>query len=859
VTLCGGCARLGADCERAVSVTDISIEGFILANLFMLSLGIFSVAWWPELPDLGVSAAIVIALLPLLSVSRLRILVFLAAGMFWGIFSGHQLLDNSLPEALGGEEFLVSGRIISLVDSNTVRSRFSFASETIQTLDSPQQQLASGKLLLSWYAGQQLEAGQRWQLVVRLRRPRGFVNPGVFDYQSWLLQQGYMASGYVRSPELAEQLPEQFGIDQLLVQPLRLRSVIRNYLEEADLSPRGRAVLLALSIGDKSQLASWWQDLARLGIVHLLVISGLHIGLMALLGGLVGKGFTRLSIALFALYYSVFRFFGWRRLGFSFGFGKGSLKGLGAGPNLDPTVGPSFHWLPPLMGLLAAGAYSLLAGFSLPTQRALIGVAVVVLAKLCWRPIQPFVCLVWAITLIALLQPLAVLSAGFWLSFTAVATLILWFSPWRSTDLWWGKKRTLSAQLALLAIMSVPLLLFIGRLSWLAPLVNIVAVPWVSLVTVPSALLGCLLLIVSESAAEAVWRLADGSIELLWQLLDLLPQDLGFLVSPVGASSLVLTAALLGGICLMLPTNLSERWLGLLPMLLLLVFAERPKFGLRVTVLDVGQGLAVVVETQRHSLVYDSALQYSPAFSAGSGIIAPYLWRRGWSAIDMTLISHEDRDHSGGFAGLQQVLPSRQIMTGPGVAYTGTILDGATPVICRRGTQWRWDGALFEILAPVEAQGQSASTSADKSANKSANLTDSNLTGNDSSCVLRIRWRDITLLLPGDIESTAEYQLLDSGRLSGSAPVDLLVAPHHGSKTSSTPRFVHQLRPKQVVFSAGYQHQFGHPHPSVSKRYGEVGSDLWNTAEQGAITFEWLLSGELEITAARRQAQRWWR
>ena len=793
----------------------------------MLSLGIFSVAWWPSLPSLGGSFVGLICLLPLWRVARLRAAVFLAAGLFWGIFSGHQLLDNSLPEALGGEEFLVSGRIVSLVDSNNRRSRFSFAADSMELLDSAEQPLDGGKLLLSWYAAEKLEPGQRWQLVVRLRRPRGFVNPGAFDYQSWLLQQGYSATGYVRSPKLAQQLPTGSAFESLMAQPLRLRSAIEAAIEQADLSEQGRAVLLALSIGDKRQLASWWQDLARWGIVHLLVISGLHIGLMALLGGLLGKGLARLLIVFSGLSNKVFRSLGWRCIAWRrFAFESS----------------PKLHWLPPVMGLLAAAARSLLAGFSLPTQRALIAVAVVVLAKLSFRRIQPFVCLVWAVTLIALLQPLAVLSAGFWLSFTAVAILILWFSPWQSIDPWWPKKRTVTAQLALLVLMSVPLLFFIGRLSWLAPMVNLVAVPWVSLVTVPSTLLGCLLLPISEQAAGAIWQLSDWSVELLWRLLLHLPPDQGFLVSPVGASSLVLVAALLAGLGLLLPAYLGARWIAVLPLALLLVFSERPKFGLRVTVLDVGQGLAVVVESSGHSLLYDSAAQYSRAFSAGSGIIAPYLWQRGWRAIDKTIISHEDGDHSGGFAGLQQVLPSRQIITGPGVDYPPEILAGQAVDICRAGTQWRWDNVYFEVLAPTLPVEQGAT-----------------IKGNNSSCVLHIRWRDIQVLLPGDIESTAEYQLLDSGSVKNSQPLDLLVAPHHGSKTSSTPGFVQQLRPKEVVFSAGYQHHFGHPHPLVSKRYTAVGSGIWNTAEQGAITFEWLLSGELKISTARGQTQHWWR
>ena len=566
-----------------------------------------------------------------------------------------------------------------------------------------------------------------------------------------------------------------------------------------------------------------------MGIVHLLVISGLHIGLVALFGAALGKGLARLVILMSSAC---------------------SLLGL-------RLSSPALHWLAPVSGLLAAGAYSLLAGFSLPTQRALIAVAVVVIARLRFRRIQPFVCLIWALTLIALLQPLAVLSAGFWLSFSAVAILIAWFSPWQSIDPWWTKKRTVSAQLALLVVMSVPLLFFIGRLSWLAPLVNLVAVPWVSMVTVPTVLFGCLLLPVSSRTAEVIWAISDWSVNLLWRFLDLLPSDQGFLVSPVGASSLVLSAALLAGLCLMLPRHLRERWLGVLPLALLLLFNDRPKFGLRVTVLDVGQGLAVVVETDKRNLLYDSGAQFSAAFSAGSGIVAPFLWQRGWRSITTTLISHEDGDHSGGFAALQQVLPSRQIITGPGVNYPEAVLQGQNVEICNAGAEWRWGEVLFEILSPVSAVGSITARE-----------------GNNSSCVLRIRWRDIQLLLPCDIESATEYQLLDTGRLDG-PHLDVLVAPHHGSKTSSTAKFVQQLQPKHVVFSAGYRHQFGHPHPSVVNAYNAVNSRVWNTAEQGAITFEWSrhekpardltgeltgeLSGQLTVTTARGQARRWWR
>lgn len=205
----------------------------------------------------------------------------------------------------------------------------------------------------------------------------------------------------------------------------------------------------------------------------------------------------------------------------------------------------------------------------------------------------------------------------------------------------------------------------------------------------------------------------------------------------------------------------------------------------------------------------------------------------------MTAISHEDGDHSGGFDSLNQVLQSRRLMTGPAVAYPQTVLVGQNAEICRAGMQWRWDDVVFEVLAP-RADEQVGNT------------------GNNSSCVVQIRWRDITILLPGDIETAAEYQLLDSEDLSA-APIDLLLTPHHGSKTSSSHAFVRHLMPKHVVFSAGYQHQFGHPHDVVTMRYSNIGSILWNTAQQGAVSFQWSPSGQLKISAARLDAKRWWR
>ena len=783
-----------------------------MINLLVFSIGVFSVAWWPSLPKTVICLSLLVCLLPLWRVVQLRAVLWAMAGITWGVMCAHQTSQSLLPEALDGEEVLLTGTIVSLVDRDSRRSRFSFRPLLAHLIADSRVLAPPSKLLLSWYGSAELHAGQQWRFVARLRRPRGFVNPAGFDYQRWLVHEGYSATGYIREGYVAEQLPQTGPFfTRLEAMPHELRELVRNTLTKSQLSERGQAVLLALTIGDKQQLGDWWKDLARMGIVHLLVISGLHVGLIAVVGALLGKLLVRLLLVLW-------------HLGGRFGLG------LYRSPDLSS--------LAPLIGWCAAAGYSLLAGFSLPTQRALIAVTVVVVARLAYRKLAPVACFLWALLLIALSQPLAALSAGFWLSFSAVGILVAWFSPWRSADSWFQWKRGLTAQFALLVGMSVPLLVFIGKLSWLSPVVNIFAVPWVSFITVPLALLGCLLLLVSSDWAGAAWRVAEWSVDQLWRVLGFFPADSGFVSLPLGTSIATLAAVLFAVIMLLLPKGVPLRWLGLLPLGLQAAFAA-PEPPLRVVVLDVGQGLAVVVETPNHSAVYDTGSEFSDRFSAGDGIIAPYLWSRGRAKIDATIVSHEDGDHAGGFASLQQSIASRQLMTGPAVNFAPEVVDDSLVRHCRSGQSWRWDAVEFSILSPPDK------------------ATVEIESGNNSSCVVQIRWRDVTVLLPGDIERRGEILLATHDGLS-SAPIDLLVAPHHGSKTSSTAGFVHRLAPEHVVFSAGYKHQFGHPHATVVDRYRTAGTTLWRTAEQGAVVFTWSAAGELSVETAREH-RRWWR
>jgi competence protein ComEC len=309
-----------------------------------------------------------------------------------------------------------------------------------------------------------------------------------------------------------------------------------------------------------------------------------------------------------------------------------------------------------------------------------------------------------------------------------------------------------------------------------------------------------------------------------------LPATVGYMYVPMPFDRWGTVAGLLAVLGLLLPRALPGRGLCLLPLVTVLL-AAKTQAPLRLSILDVGQGLAVVVETADKTLVYDAGPVYGERFSAGSGIIAPYLWHRGRNRIDRLIVSHEDGDHSGGVESLLKSVQVDELLVGPGVS-----LDGAQH--CLAGQRWQWgqgvDLVTFQILSP-DAAGA--------------------IEGNNSSCVLLISWRNQTILLPGDIEQSVEQQLqIDS------VPITVLVAPHHGSKTSSTDQFVVLVRPAHVVFSSGYRHQFGHPHSSVVKRYQSVASQLWRTSEQGAISFVWNQQAELFVEPTRSIiSDRWWR
>lgn len=767
------------------------------ARMIAFCLAVMGCGLLPVLPAVPVFVLFLCAIpCLLLSCYRYTPLALVGAfllGLSWGVGSGLYRLDNLLPTALEGHDFWVSGRLSSLPQRNGRGQQFAFHIEQscfdLLPSDCPAQQsfFAHRRILLNYYGAATLAPGQRWQWRVRLNRPHGFANPGSFDYEAWLLMQGYAARGYVRDTPFNVLLPERGG-QGITVWRYRLREALLPLLQ--DLPHRG--TLLALIMGDREQVSQeHWALFTATGTNHLIVISGLHVGFIAMLCFRLANFLLRL----------------WPALLLRFPAQKGAA----------------------LAAIAGALAYSLLAGFSLPTQRALIMVTVFMCGRLFAKewPVSFSYCL--ALTLVLLSNPLSVLGAGFWLSFGAVGSLLLAFAGrqtlrqarneedvahglWR--DRQWRRRlwQWVRPQGSVFVGMSVPLLVWTQQLSLLAPAANLIAIPVVSLLVVPLALGAAALLPFSEPLAILSLRLADALLELLMLLFRMLAN--GHLPGAIWQSGargpVSVCFALLGSLLFLLPPGWPGRWLSPLffaPMLWP-VQHSLPFGQAQLTVLDVGQGLAIVVRTSTHTLLYDTGPAFSEDFDAGSGIVLPFLRQQGITRLDRIVVSHGDNDHSGGLASVRQLLPVDSVL----LSMPLPLPDFAQH--CEQGQQWQWDGVRFDMLSPLSAEVYA---------------------GNDSSCVLRIQAAEQVALLTGDIERGAEARLL------AATPTllrsHLLIAPHHGSATSSSPGFLEAVAAATVVFSAGYRSQFGHPAPAVVARYGARETRTWNTAISGALTF----------------------
>lgn len=766
-----------------------ALPGVIPASLAWLS-GVLLVQWAPVLPS-GVDLFLLAGLLVLLAcllwhVGRWALPGIAMAGMAWAVLHGAAAMSARLPRALEGKDITVVGRVMDLPDAGSDAVRFGFRIDSARLDGTPLP--LRGLTRVAWYddaAG--VRPCETWRLRLRLRRPRGMLDPGGTDSERTALERGIIASGYVRSA------PGNRRIRRAGPCMNALRARLAQGIDARVHDPHDAALLRAFALGDVRALeAQDWSVARANGVSHLLAISGFHVGVAAAFGVWLVRGL----------------YFFWPGMGLR--LPRRTSEALAASAT--------------------ATFYGALAGMGLPTLRTLLMIAVVVLACYRRRAIHAGHGLALALLVMLVVDPLAVLSAGFWLSFVGVAFLVLCLSTrWRGLR---GFLKELVAGQAVMTLALLPLTLwFFGQASLVGALSNLVAVPVVSFVIVPLALLGVLALMACPLLAGPVFWVAARAIHAQWWLLAQVARWPGAQWYLPTVQPAALLSGLLGALWLLAPRGLPSRWFGALLFLPLLwpMQPVLPHASFRAWVFDVGQGLSVAVRTRRHTLVYDTGARYPSGFDVGAAAVVPSLHALGVRRLDALVVSHADNDHAGGAEAVLSAFPATRRLAGE---------PGRMPMAmdrCGAGQAWNWDGVAFRVLSPVGDGGR----------------------GNDRSCVILVDGGGDRLLLTGDISRRIEPSVAAAVPPGRSV---VLVVPHHGSKTSSGTDFLAALRPSLALVSAGWHNRFGHPHPLVVARYTDAGIRLLNTASSGAVAVRFPARGHAWVEHRERlEMRRYWR
>ncbi len=751
----------------------------------------------PALPGLLPLSACLFTLVLMLRFGSAYLLARVAAGVVfgfcWAACLAHLALGSGLAQRDEGRDITLIGTIDSLPYQFEQGARFNFKVEhSVGDFTAPQ------RVALAWYGDAiDVQPGQRWQLAVRLQRPHGNANPFGFDYEVWLLEQGLRATGYVRVEGRRNRKIDDFvpGAGNLVE---RSRFMLRSRIQSALAGKPYAGVIVALVIGDQRGIdQSDWALFNRTGIGHLVSISGLHITMVA---GLFAWAAASL----------------WRR---SF-FTRAQL------PLLIPA-----QKVAALVGVMVAFAYVLLAGFGIPAQRTLYMIGVVAVALWTGRITSVSHVLCSALGAVVLLDPWAMLWPGFWLSFGAVA-ILLYATVGRAAPPKWLAVRT--QYVVTVGLVPLSLLLF-AQVSVVGPVANAIAIPLISFVVTPLSLIGSLL---PMPLAQWVLGAAHWCVEVLAAFLGWIGNGRFSIWTAPVPPVWTFAFAMAGTLWSLAPRGWPLRWIGLLAVVpLLAARPSQPAPGqLNVTAFDVGQGMALLVETSGHRLLYDAGPAYTPESNGGNRVIAPYLRARGINTLDAMVISHADTDHAGGALAMLETVST---------AWTTSSLAPDHPIVrasrqhrrCEAGQAWRWDGVLFEILHPA-----------------ASSYDDAALPSNARSCVLKISVGGQAILLAGDIEAAQEAQLLERARASLAANV--LLAPHHGSGTSSTLPFLTAVQPALALFQVGYRNRYHHPKAQVMERYQEMGIHCLRSDDSGAVTLRF--GAQIEVSRFRRDHARYW-
>lgn len=775
-------------------------------GILAFAAGVWLLQQMPALPSIGwVGAGATVAACAWLAVRRrdhhrsaARVLGGVAAfaiGVAWAAGVAQLRLADRLDRDWEGRDIMLTGVVASLPQSFERGVRFVF---DVEGTDMAGARLPR-RVLLSWYNGRttdefeavpSVRAGERWQFTTRLRRPHGLINPHGFDYEAWLLERGIGATGYVATRGVPIRLAEFVARPAYAIE--RLRERVRDKFRDDLPDHRYAGVLIALAIGDQRAIGpDDWRVFTRTGVNHLMSISGLHVTMVS--------GLAALAV-----------FWSWRR-------------------SATLTLRLPARKAAAAAAFAAALLYCLLAGFAIPAQRTLYMVAVAAAAL--WLDRMQSASKVLSVALLAALiaDPWAVISPGFWLSFGAVAAIF-----YSGVDAYRGAewlRAWLRMQWAVTLGLTPLLLVLFKQVSLVSPVANAVAIPVVSFVVTPLALASALW------PGDALARLAHWVFEWLMVIIDWLAGLPGAVWQQHAPVWWTIPLALIGIAWILLPRGAPARYAGALLLLPLFFIAPVPLAPgtAQVTFLDVGQGLATVVRTTRHALLYDAGPTYGPQTDAGARVVVPYLRGEGIVTLDAIVVTHDDTDHSGGAASVARTIPVRLLLAS---------INGAHPVRdlvpyrlpCYAGQRWTWDGVEFAVLYPPVDRHD-----------------DPRAKPNARSCVLRVQTAHGAVLLTSDIEARDESALLASGQPLGSR---VALVPHHGSRTSSTPRFVAAIGAEHAVFTVGYGNRFGHPKMDVFARYS--GARRWRTDLDGAVSLQFGPHG-LAVAGQRQRERRYWR
>jgi competence protein ComEC len=733
------------------------------------------------LPSVGAAPA---AALPAVAaaclIRRRPALAAFLAGCAAALHGAAAALEGAWPCARDREVVVIEGRIAEPAVVRPDRTEFD-----VVVAAAPGTPPGFDRVRLSWYEAQALpRAGERWRLGARLRCPRGFANPGAADRELALLRAGIDATGYVTGVREPERLAE--GTAQRIE---RLRERVAGSIERSLEPGASAAVLQGLAVGLRGNIPDGvWEALAATGLAHLVAISGLHV--------------TGCALAALILLRTA-----WQR---------GML--------------PATRWRPvaeTVTVISVTSAYALLSGASLPALRTVAMVALFHALRSLRRNVAASESLALAAAVLVAADPLAVTSAGFWLSFVATAGLL---AAGSAAPGWRGRAgQFVRAQSAVTLLLAPVLAATFGRLSLVAPFLNAIAIPAFSVLLLPAVLIGTALALVAPAAPAMLWQALAAALDILWPQLERIAGWPAASIAPAAQSmAFVAGAGVLALAALLVPiTGLRVLACVALAGLACGRGVPSPPGGFTLTVLDVGQGEAAVVETAAHVLVFDTGPRWRGGMVAARVSLLPFLRARGIRRIDRLVVSHEDADHAGGAAAVEQAFDVALRMTAPGGRR-------AADTECVAGDAWDWDGIAFRVLhPPPRFEGDD----------------------NDRSCAIHVRGPGGAALLLADPEAAAEVALTQHP-----VSADVVLVPHHGSRTSSSPGLVAAVSARIGIVSAGFGNRWDLPRADVVARWRAAGTTVLGTAGQGAVRIRFApRNAPLAIEAERRDEPHWWR